>query len=123
MNSVETKQCKKCKEQINKNAKKCPHCGAKQGFPIWLIVIIVLIGIGIISGGESDDSVKNVGNSNSNSSQTTEIIEYIKVSKDELDDALENNAATAKDTYNKKYVEVSGKLGTIDSDLSYISLV
>ena len=48
---------------------------------------------------------------------------HIKVSKDDLDEALENNAAAAKDTYYKKYVEISGKLGTIDSDLKYISLM
>ena len=63
------------------------------------------------------------GGSKNNSSQQQETIEYIKVSKDELDDALENNAAAAKDKYNNKYVEVTGKLGTIDSDLSYISLM
>ena len=27
--NVSTKQCKKCKEQINKNAKVCSHCRAK----------------------------------------------------------------------------------------------
>ena len=43
MNTVETKQCKKCREQINKKAKKCPHCGAKQGMPIWLIIVIILV--------------------------------------------------------------------------------
>ena len=48
MNTVETKQCKKCREQINKKAKKCPHCGAKQGMPIWLIIVIILVIIGMI---------------------------------------------------------------------------
>jgi len=122
MNNAETKQCKKCKEQINKKAKKCPKCGSKQGMPIWLIVIIVIVVIGIISsGGNSEESPS--GGSSNNSSQQQETIEYLKVSKDELDDALENNAAAAKDKYNNKYVEVTGKLGTIDSDLSYISLM
>lgn len=135
MNSTETKQCKKCKEQINKKAKKCPHCGAKQGLPIWIIVILVIIVIGILAniGDNSDETTSNAPNdttnvtTNENSSnqtqQTQETIEYIKVSKDDLDDALNNNAAAAKDTYNKKYVEVTGRLGTIDSDLKYISLI
>ena len=124
MNNTETKQCKKCKELINKKAKKCPHCGAKQGAPIWLIVIIVIIVIGIIAnaGNNSDDSSNKSLNSNQ-SNQVQETIEYIKVSKDDLDEALKSNAAAAKDTYNKKYVEVTGKLDTIDSDLKYISLV
>lgn len=124
VNNIKTKQCKKCKEQINKNAKVCPHCRAKQGLPIWLIIIIVIVGFGIIFGGGSDDdSLENGNSTNNNSSQTSETIEYIKVSKDDLDKALENNAAAAKDTYYKKYVEVTGKLGTIDSNLSYIVLM
>ena len=36
---------------------------------------------------------------------------------------LASEPAAAKDTYINKYVEVSGKLGTIDSDLKYISLM
>ncbi len=121
MNS-ETKQCKKCKEEINKKAKKCPHCGAKQGLPIWLIIIIVILVIGIISslGSNSEESKGNDINNSSN--QVPENIEYIKVSKEDLDEALENNAALARETYNNKYVEVTGKLGTIDSELKYLSL-
>lgn len=122
MNS-ETKECKKCKEEINKKAKKCPHCGAKQGLPIWLIIIIVILVIGIISslGSNSEESKGNDINNSSN--QVPENIEYIKVSKEDLDEALENNAALARETYNNKYVEVTGKLGAIDSELKYISLV
>ena len=128
MNTVETKQCKKCREQINKKAKKCPHCGAKQGMPIWLIIVIILVFIGIISnlGNSSNSSTADDNNSattkDNNSSNTTQEIEYIKVTKDDLDEALENNAAAAKETYNNKYIEVTGKFGNIDSDLKYISL-
>ena len=117
--AIVTKTCKKCKEQINKQAKKCPKCGANQGMPAWLVVILVIVGIfvfGSIIGG--------TGDSNSDSDQQeTKKIEYIKVTKDELNAALKSNAAVAKDTYNQKYIEVSGKLSTIDADLSYISLV
>lgn len=121
MNS-ETKQCKKCKEEINKKAKKCPHCGAKQGLPIWLIIIIVILVIGIISslGSNSEESKGNDINNSSN--QAPENIEYIKISKDDLDEALDKNAALARETYINKYVEVTGKLGTIDSELKYLSL-
>ena len=37
-------------------------------------------------------------------------------------DALENNAASASDTYKDKYFEVTGLLSNIDSDGSYIDL-
>lgn len=122
INNGDTKQCKKCKTLINKKAKVCPHCRAKQGLPVWLIIIIVIVLFGLLFGGGEDETLDSNDTTN-NSSQTTETIEYIKVSKDDLDEALENNAAAAKDTYYKKYVEVTGKLGTIDSDLSYISLM
>ena len=39
-----------------------------------------------------------------------------------LFDALESNAANASDTYKGQYLAVSGVLGTIDSDGSYIAL-
>ena len=124
MGNVETKQCKKCKEQINKSAKKCPKCGSNQGMPTWAIVIIVLLFIGIIfGGGSTEEESSNNNGTNNNSSQQQEPIEYLKVTKDELDGALESNAAAAKEKYNNKYIEVTGKLGAIDSDLSYISLV
>ena len=45
-----------------------------------------------------------------------------RVSVEELQEALDNNAAAAKDTYYGKNVEIKGKLGTIDSDLDYIVL-
>ena len=96
--------------------------------PVWAIILIVIVAIGVLSSLGKDDSnpTDNNGsanNSNNGSSQVQQPIEYIKVSKDDLDDALDNNAAAAKDTYNKKYVEVTGRLGTIDSDLKYISLM
>ena len=85
----------------------------KKGFGKWIIIgIIAIIIIGAIAGSKNDET-----------SNTPTNIEYIKVSKDDLDKALKNNAAAAKDTYNGKYLEVTGKLGTIDSDLKYISLM
>lgn len=126
--NAETKKCKKCGAQINKSEKKCPQCGSKQGMPIWLIVVIAIVGVIFItsfSGNSENDSnlENNSGTNNEQTNQPSEVIEYIKVTKDELDEALDNNAALARETYNGKYVEVSGKLGTIDSELKYISLV
>lgn len=39
---METKVCKKCKEEINKKAKRCPKCGANLGLPGWIKVLIIL---------------------------------------------------------------------------------
>ena len=48
--------------------------------------------------------------------------EYITVSVSTLVNELENNAAAAQKKYKNKYVKVTGKLGTIDSDGDYISI-
>ena len=63
------KQCKKCKEQINKKAKKCPRCGANQGMSAWALLIIIVVAIVVIVNllGKSDISE---GISNAIESQT-----------------------------------------------------
>ena len=120
MNNGETKICKKCKEEINKKAKRCPKCGAKQGMPVWLIIVIAVVVIAVFAnlGGGSDKKPSN----SAGNTQQQEVIEYTQVTKDALDEALESNAAAAKDTYQGAYVEVSAKLSVIDSDMKYISL-
>lgn len=86
----------------------------------WLIVILIIGGIGAGSNNNTQPTSSNP--TSSTSSTETKPIEYTKVSIDELDDALEKNAAAAKDTYNGQYLEVTGRLGVIDSDLKYIAL-
>lgn len=44
------KECKYCKEQINKKAKICSHCGKKQKNNVLLIVIFIIALIAIIGG-------------------------------------------------------------------------
>ena len=133
-NTKDTKICKYCREEIDANAKVCPKCHKTQKIPVIIIILICFFGLGLIGavfGGGSEETTDNSAKteenvaapdkSSNNSSQPT--IEYIKVSKDELDDALEGNAAAAKDKYATKYLEINGKLGTIDSDLSYFYLM
>ena len=95
----------------------------KNWLKIVLTIVFSLIFIISIAIRSSEDSTPTPSGNNENIPQVQETIEYIKVSKDTLDKALENNAAAAKDTYYKKYVEVTGKLGTIDSDLKYFYLM
>lgn len=40
---METKQCKYCKEEIAKNAKRCPKCGGKLGIPGWAKALIIIV--------------------------------------------------------------------------------
>ena len=147
MNNV-NKYCEFCGTKLEENANVCLSCGrqikntrsskSKQSLPTWLIVIIVILAIGTILNinDENEEPVNHVtnkettnnksykasDNTNNLPNQVPEDIEYIKISKDDLDEALENNAALARETYINKYVEVTGKLGTIDSELKYLSL-
>lgn len=67
-----TKQCKKCKERININAKKCPKCGAKQGMPVWAVILIVLLAFFVLMAIFSDDNeLSSEPNNNTNSSETS----------------------------------------------------
>lgn len=122
------KKCKECGEEISSSAKKCPKCGKDQRnffmkHPV-LYTILILIIIGVVSASVSDTT--NTSTSSTSTSDTTtetpEVIEYTAIDVDALNDALENNAAAAKDTYNKRYLEITGRLSNIDSDLSYISI-
>ena len=117
--------CSSCGKEIASSARTCPNCGAKNKKPFyktvwfWVIVVIVLAVIGGSSRKSDNDSSSNNEVTN-NSSQENRVIEYQKVDIDEMEDALERNAAVAQDTYKGKYVEVTGELSTIDSKLSYI---
>ena len=64
------KKCKNCKEEIAKNAKVCPKCGAKLGMPGWakaLIIIAVILGclIACVNGCSNaiNESVEETNNS------------------------------------------------------------
>lgn len=86
----------------------------------WLIIVIIIIAI---AGGSNDTTVQTGGESTAQSTDVQQEIEYTTIDVDTLEDDLSNNAAAAKDTYNGKYLEITGRLGTIDSDLKYISLL
>ena len=58
MNSKMT-TCKACNQEMAKNAKACPHCGAKNKKPFytkwWFWVIISIFLIGVIAGNNDSD--------------------------------------------------------------------
>ena len=118
------KNCPKCKEEIDLNATICPHCRKKiGGTPTWIIVFCVIGGLILFGGiiGNIDTEDPNSNESSTTSPEKKEI-EYTEVDIDELEDALDNNAAAAQEKYDGKYLAITGKLGTIDSDMKYISL-
>jgi hypothetical protein len=134
----DTKVCKHCQSEIPKKAKICPVCKKKQGLPKWVIVFVVIVCLAIIgaaSGGSSDNTGNTSSNQPSSGSQASVIdqakepesetepeIEYTSVDVDTMMDDLQSNAMKAEDTYNDKYLEITGRLALIDSDGKYISV-
>lgn len=51
-----------------------------------------------------------------------EVITYTPVTASQLSEALRNNALKAKEEYADKYIEITGKLGNIDSNGKYIDI-
>ena len=144
----DTKLCKYCQSEIPKKAKVCPNCKKKQGGILkWIgIAFVVLIVIGALGGGgdKNKSTIQTENNSNDESNMENVIaetetesgtvedpeeqekeqkeIEYIPVTATELSDALSNNAMKAQNDYKDKYLEITGKLGNIDSNGKYIGI-
>lgn len=118
------KNCKACGAEIAASAKSCPKCGAKNKKPIWkrvwvwiLTVIILAAAIGSM-GGSSDTNTST----DTNTPTVQESIDYTVMSVADMIDVLDTNALKAEKTYDGQYLEITGRLGNIDSDGSYITL-
>lgn len=117
------KNCKACGAEIAISAKSCPKCGAKNKKPIWkqwwIWILIVIIPFAAICGiaGNSDTNP-----SDTNTTTIQEPISYSVVSVADMIDNLNTNALKAEKTYNEQYLEVTGRLGNIDPNGSYITL-
>lgn len=110
----EVKKCKHCQSDIPKKAKICPNCRKKQGGKLKFIIawiFLIIIAIALIGGG--DDSSK----------KEEKDIEYNKVDIQAMYDDLENNPAAAAEKYKDTYIEFSGSMDVIDSDLAYIGVM
>lgn len=114
--------CKACGQEIAKNAKSCPHCGAKNKKPIftkwWFWTLIVCVIIGAIG--------SNSGNDDTNSSQSGSINEQkINVSTNEKLSAFAGDcgisaiAEMGTDIIGQPTVSVS-ITNTTDKDISAI---
>ena len=141
--SEATKKCKHCQTEIPKKAKICPNCKKKQGsvlktFGIVILVILVLSAIGGSSDSDNekttqqsttsetvkveDNKVEEVKKEEPKVEETVVEITYTEVTVSEMMNTLESNALKAEKTYQDQYLEVTGRLGIIDSDGDYITL-
>ncbi|MGX8687414.1 MAG: OB-fold protein, partial [bacterium] len=137
--------CRHCGAEIAKGARICSHCGGKNRKPFykkawfWVLIALVLIG-GMGAGGgsrgaadpvpaasgkktESGEGQAQTAEEKAPEKKEEEVIEYTACSVSQMMEDLNANAMKASDTYKGKYLEITGRLGTIDSEGAYISLL
>lgn len=116
---MDTKKCKQCSEEIKKDAKQCKHCGAKQsiGFlkacGLFCVAFVVLIAVSSAVGGDRS----NPSNSTDSSEESTPTPSYT-LSASDLYNEYENNPVAADQKYENQFIEVSGKIIEIDTEIT-----
>ncbi|WP_312282037.1 OB-fold protein [Oscillibacter sp.] len=111
--SSKTAKCKSCGAEIAKNAKACPRCGAKNAYinPInaaaaifFLIFFSVLV-------------LKLAGSASPSPTEKVLQKPELTVSSISLWKAYSDNKVSADETYNGKWIAVSGKISDITQDV------
>lgn len=143
---MDTKECKYCKEQIAKDAKRCPKCGGKFGMPVWakiLIILVIIFGclMGCVGGcvGIFATAVKETENDYNNNSITAEEIneeikttfkinepfenKYEKIIMTEVNTNFTDYSRYSEPTEGYKYVMVKFEVENVNSgnDELYVS--
>ncbi len=93
----------------------------------WVVLAVVAIGVIGAIGGNSDSNTTSSSNTSAKTESVKETdtptpIEYTAVSVNDMMSQLDDNALGASDKYKGQYLEITGRLGNIDSSGKYISL-
>lgn len=93
----------------------------------WVVLAVVAIGVIGAAGGNSDSSTTSTSSTSTKTESAKEAdtpapIEYTSVSVNDMMSQLDDNALGASDKYKGQYLEITGRLGNIDSSGKYISL-
>ena len=98
----------------------------------WVVLAVIAAGVIGAVGGNSDSNTTSSSNASAKTeSAKTESakevdapapIEYTSVSVNDMMSQLDDNALGASDKYKGQYLEITGRLGNIDSSGKYISL-
>lgn len=93
----------------------------------WVVLAVVAIGVIGAVGGNSDSGTTSTSSTSTKTESAKETdtpapIEYTSVSVNDMMSQLDDNALGASDKYKGQYLEITGRLGTIDSSGKYISL-
>lgn len=117
-----TKLCKYCKTEIPAGAKVCPNCRKKQGSPLKWVVIAAVIAAALLLLGGPDGKETATAAASATAAATAEPVTYTAAAVDDMMALLQENALNASDTYKGQYLEITGRLGVIDSSGKYITL-
>lgn len=93
----------------------------------WVVLAVVAIGVIGAVGGNSDSGTTSTSSTSTKTESAKETdtsapIEYTSVSVNDMMSQLDDNALGASDKYKGQYLEITGRLGNIDSSGKYISL-
>lgn len=93
----------------------------------WVVLAVVAIGVIGAVGGNSDSSTTSTSSTSTKTESAKETdtpapIEYTSVTVNDMMSQLDDNALGASDKYKGQYLEITGRLGNIDSSGKYISL-
>lgn len=118
MDTKQTKICKKCRESIDKKAKRCSHCGAKQGMPIWLIIVIIIIVISIIFNLGDNDSDSSNNKYDKNTENKVTVVDFSSMTQAEVDTWCNNNKVncTIKEEYSDSIAKDAFVSQSVDAD-------
>lgn len=89
------KTCKNCGSEVSKSAKVCPKCGKKlkhSGLRIFLGILIIIIGIGIIASNDTNISTTNSTNSETQTTSTSVVTKenYDKIKEGMTEQEVKN---------------------------------
>lgn len=127
---MKTKKCKHCKEEISKDAKRCPKCGGKQGilgFVKVLIIVFIVIAcvVGCMTGcsdavNEAVEETKNTYNdiNGKTSFKLNESFEnkYEKITMTEVNNNFTDYSEYSSPKSGYKYVMVKFEVENINSE-------
>lgn len=130
------KQCKECGKQISTQATSCPNCGAvlkkKTGVFTWIVAIFfILVMIGMCQDSNrtyvenpNKSHLKNLVDNYFAGDSTTGVnpsmqdkINYEVVSLATLLEQYKDNEVRADEFYKNKFIQITGKVGTIKKDI------
>lgn len=122
-------KCPTCgNTDVTLKMKKCPVCNVKLPKPIytkwwfWTIIVLGVLIIAAIGSGGEDATLENGGTDSGAGTAESQENKYEKVDIDKMLEDLKQNALKAEKDYQNKYVELTGKISSFDSDGKYITI-